>query len=274
MKRLLAIAALVVLSGGLLADTPAAETKPVAVPFELLKSGHMAVMVKINGKGPYRVIFDTGAPVTLFNNKIAKEANLQKNAKQTMPIFGMGGQVTVQELEVGDLKADGVAAIIMDHPTVSALSMALGPIEGIVGFPFFARYKMTLDYQAKEMTFVPTGFKPPDVMQKMMAVVMTMQEKPVAKIIAAAGQWGMVVSKEKDDDEPGTTVKEVHAGSAADAAGLKAGDRLLTIDGRWTDSVADCYTAAGFVKAGKSAHVVVERKSQKITLTVKPRDGL
>lgn len=274
MKRLLPVIALLALVGRLPADTPASETKPVTVPFELLKSGHMAVMIKINGKGPYRVIFDTGAPVTLFNNKIAKEANLQKNAKQSMPIFGMGGQVTVKELEVGDLKAEGVAAIIMDHPTVSALSMALGPIEGIVGFPFFARYKMTLDYQAKEMTFVPTGFKPPDVMQKMMAVVMAMQEKPVPKIIAAAAQWGMVVAKEKDDDEAGTPVKEVHAGSAAAAAGLKAGDRLLTIDGRWTDSVADCYAAAGYVKAGKSAAVVVKRKNEEVKLTVQPRDGL
>jgi membrane-associated protease RseP (regulator of RpoE activity) len=270
----LAIVALVILAGGLSADTPASEAKPVAVPFELLKSGHMAVMVKVNGKGPYRVIFDTGAPVTLLNNKIAKEADLKKDAKQTLPLFGMGGQTTIKELEVGDLKAEGVSAIIMDHPTVNALSAALGPIEGIVGFPFFARYKMTLDYQAKKMTFVPTGFKPPDVMQAIMATVMKMQDKPVPKIIAAAGQWGMVVTKEKDDEEPGTTVKEVHAGSAAAAAGLKAGDRLLTIDGRWTDSVADCYAAAGFVKAGKSAQVVVERNSKQITLTVKPRDGL
>ena len=39
-----------------------------------------------------------------------------------------------------------------------------GSIEGIVGFPFFARYKMTVDYAAKEMTFVPNGYKATDVM--------------------------------------------------------------------------------------------------------------
>ena len=37
------------------------KVKPVVVPFELLPSGHMTVMVKVNGKGPYRLIFDTGA---------------------------------------------------------------------------------------------------------------------------------------------------------------------------------------------------------------------
>ena len=36
----------------------------------------MVVNVKINGKGPYRLIFDTGAPFTLINNKIAKEAEV------------------------------------------------------------------------------------------------------------------------------------------------------------------------------------------------------
>ena len=55
-----------------LADDSTKEKKaapPIAVPFELLKTQHMVVNVKINGKGPYRLIFDTGAPVTLINNK-------------------------------------------------------------------------------------------------------------------------------------------------------------------------------------------------------------
>ena len=70
----------------LLAEPPAVKpiekpaAKPVVVPFELLKSGHMAVMIKVNGKGPYRVIFDTGAPINLLNNKLAKETGLLKDA--------------------------------------------------------------------------------------------------------------------------------------------------------------------------------------------------
>ena len=52
------------------------------MPFELLKSRHMAVQVKINGKGPYRLIFDTGAPMNLINNKIAKEAGVIEEGRQ------------------------------------------------------------------------------------------------------------------------------------------------------------------------------------------------
>ena len=125
--------------------------KPIVVPFELLKSKHMAVQVMINGKGPYRLIFDTGVNRDhSLNNKIAKEAGLLKDTQRPLfTFFGNMGEVKVKELQVGDQKAKDVSAIVMDHPTVEAISKVFGPIDGIVGFPFFARFKMTLDYQAK-----------------------------------------------------------------------------------------------------------------------------
>ena len=52
----------------------------------------MAVQVKINGKGPYRLIFDTGAPTNLINNKLAKEAGvIDQEGRQgpRLPLFGM-----------------------------------------------------------------------------------------------------------------------------------------------------------------------------------------
>ena len=36
--------------------------KPVAVPFVLMPTGHFLVTVKLNDKGPFKLIFDTGAP--------------------------------------------------------------------------------------------------------------------------------------------------------------------------------------------------------------------
>ena len=151
-----------------------ADEKPVKVPFELLKSRHMVVNVKVNGKGPYRLIFDTGAPTMLVNNKVAKQAEvLGKDAKKPpIALFGMMGQATLKTLEIGGVKATDVPCMVMDHPTVEAISQHFGPIEGIVGFPFFARYTMTVDYQAKEMTFTPNGYKPADIMQSLMATLM------------------------------------------------------------------------------------------------------
>ena len=142
------------------AETPKMEK--AVVPFELIKTKHITLDIKVNGKGPYKVIFDTGAPMTVLNNKLAKEAGLPIGGG----LFG-GKPATIKTLEVGGLQVEKVGAIIMDHPLVELMSKEkdIGPLDGIVGFPFFARYKMTIDYQEKTITFVPNGFDPPDAMK-------------------------------------------------------------------------------------------------------------
>jgi hypothetical protein len=256
------------------AEAPPAKT--VTVPFELFPTKHIAVKIKVNGKGPYRVIFDTGSPVTLLSNKVADDTGLL-DPKRPQPLFnpfGAGGEAKVKELELGELRLKKVPVIVMDHPGVQAMSHAFGGCEGIVGFPVFARYKMTLDYKAKTMTFAPSKYEPTDALQGIVATLMTIGADTPPKPIAAAGQWGLVVRKGDDDTAAGVTIKEVMPGSAAAAAGLKAGDRLLTLDGRWTDSVADTYLAASFVKPGDPVPVTVRRDGKEIEVTVKPAPGL
>ena len=43
--------------------------KKFSVPFELIKTQHMVVSIKVNGKGPYRLVFDTGAPDSLRSGR-------------------------------------------------------------------------------------------------------------------------------------------------------------------------------------------------------------
>jgi S1-C subfamily serine protease len=162
----------------------------------------------------------------------------------------------------------------MDHPTVSAMANAVGPIEGIVGFSFFARYRMTIDYQAKELTFVPTTFQPPDMLTKMMAMLMGPNNQGQKRIVGSAGQWGFRVAKESQDKEPGVTVREVLPESPAARAGLRKGDRLLTLDGRWTDSVVDCHAAASHVRPGTAARLTIERDGKEMELMVTVQAGL
>jgi hypothetical protein len=280
--KLLLLAAFVAMPALATAQAPPerpakADDKPIVVPFELLKSRHMAVQVKINGKGPYRLIFDTGAPMNLINNKLAKEAGvLGKDAKAAGgSLFGLGGAKVMDTLEVGDVKLEKVPVMVMDHPTVTAISNALGPIDGIVGFPFFARYKTTVDYQKKELTFTPNGFDPPDAVQALMNKLMAGSKgKPDPTVAAPAAVWGFAVDKADTDEDAGVAVKEVLADSPAARGGLKAGDRLLTLDGRWTDSVADTFIAASLVKPGREVVVVVKRDGKDVTLKVKPAKGV
>ena len=198
--------------------------------------------------------------------------------KGAFPLFGMMGQTKVKSLEVGGVKAADVPAMVMEHPTVKAFSdfykKEHGPIEGIVGFPFFARYKMTVDYQAKELTLVPNGFKPKDIMESLMASMMSKEDKSKPRVAGPAGYWGLTVGKDLSDEEAGVNVKTVLPDSPAAKAGLKPGDRLLTIDDRWTDSVTDTYQAAGKVKPGVEVQIVIQRGGKETTLKVTPKLGL
>jgi hypothetical protein len=259
------------------ADAPTNElaAKPLRVPFDLLKTQHMVVDVKINGKGPYRLIFDTGAPINLINTQVAKASGILPKDFRPPPfaLFGSVGQFKIKTLQVGDLKAENLTTMVMDHPTVAAISNALGPIEGIVGFSFFARYKMTIDYQAKVMTFVPVKFNPPDMMQNMMKLLLT--RNPNAKrVLAPAAHWGFRVTKEGEDEEAGVIVQQVLGGSPAAKGGLRVGDRLLTLDGRWTDTVKDCYAAAAQIPSGTAVRLMVRRGDKEVALTVTAQPGL
>lgn len=264
--------ALCLLSLGSRAAESKAASAAVTIPFELLKSGHMAVQVKVNGTGPYLLIFDTGAPTSIVNNRIAKEAKLLRGKNSSMlPLFGNVGEAKIKTLEVGEQKVEDVECIVMDHPTVDMIAQKLGKkIAGIVGFPFFARFRMTLDYEKKTMTLVPSGYKPPNVMN---AMTMMMLGGASKQTLAPAAQWGLLAHKEVGDEDDGIDIRSIVPGSAADKAGLKRGDRLLTLDGRWTDSLSDLYEAAGYVPPGKTVRVRIKRGDKELELKVTPAKG-
>ena len=271
------LSALVLLLGFVGVSSAQDPVKPIKVPFDLLKSQHMVINVKINGKGPYRLIFDTGSPVNLINTKVAAATGLGGEDGGKNPLGGlMGGgqQIKMKTLQLGDIKAENLPAVVMNHPTVETISKVLGPVEGIIGYPFFARYRMTIDYQAKEMTFVPSGFEPKDSLNSLQMTLFGGGKKKAMAPIVPAAQWGVRVAKEAKDEDAGVNIVEVFAGSPADVAGLKAGDRLLTIDDRWTDSVADCYSAAAAIRPGDTVRVVIRRGNEAQTLKLTVRAGV
>jgi len=256
------------------------EAKSIVVPFTLLPSRHMLLDVKVNGK-PFKLIFDTGAPMNLLTNKLAKEAGMLKKGSKGggFSIFGGMQQLDIDKLEVGDVTAEKLPAVVMDHPTVKAISDAFkddfGEIDGIVGFPFFGRYATTVDYQKKELTLKPTDYKPGDYMQDLTKNLMSAGErKSDPKVVGAAGMWGLAFeSKAKDDTDAGVTVKEIFAKSPAEVAGLKAGDRIITIDGRWADTISDAYLAASLVKPGRETTLDVNRDGKTLKLKLTPVKG-
>ncbi len=267
-----AIAALAL--AGLLAIPSAAPPAGVEVPFELLPTNHMIVSATINGKGPYRLIFDLGSPVTLVSRKAATATGLVKPGAPRS-LFNAAGEAKVDSLKLGDLEAEGLPVLVMDHPALKALGQILGrPIDGLMGHTFFARYKTTIDYQARRMTFEPVDHAVRDVFGDLPARLAG-PKLAETTILAPAGLWGLVLGEPPDPtDRRGLPVLSVLGGSAAEAAGLRPGDLLTTLDGRWTTTLADAFSAASQLPPGQPAPVVVERDGAPLTLSLIPRAGL
>ena len=147
------------------------------------------------------------------------------------------------------------------------------PIDGIMGFTFFARYRTTIDYQARQMTFEPVNYAMRDLLKELPDRLLG--PKVVRRrVLAPSAMLGLRLGKPTGGvDSPGVPIAEVYKDSPADRAGLKSGDVLISLDGRWTTSVTDVFDAAGDVKPGRDAAVVILRDGVEKTLTIRPADG-
>jgi hypothetical protein len=257
------------------AEKAEARVKKAVVPFEMLASNHMMVRARINGKGPYRLIFDLGAPITLLSNAASEAAGVVKKGAPRSLLFAMRGEASVETLEVGGLTVQGLPVIVLDHPALRALGGLFGrPLDGIIGFTFFARYKTTIDYQAREITFEPVDFKVRDLLKDLPD---RLAGPKVARrqVLAPVGLFGLTVAEPAGPlGAPGVPVVAVLPGSPAEAAGLKPGDVLTALDGRWTASVADTFAAASLAAPGRPVDAVVLRDGKELTLSVVPKDGI
>lgn len=251
------------------------KTGALTVPFEMLPSNHMVVRAKLNGKGPFRLVFDLGSPVTLLGGKTAEEAGaIPKDAPRSF-LFGVRGEGKLATLELGDLTAQDVPVVVMDHPALKALGGLLGkPLDGILGYTFFARYRTTLDYQARTLTFEPVEFEVRDLVKDLQS---RMVGPRVAKsrVLAGRSLWGLEVGERPADPAArGVPITAVQPGSPAAAAGLKPGDVLVAIDNRWTASREDAHAAAAAARPGQGVPVVVLRDGREETLSVTPFEGI
>src|SRR4051812_33005061 len=76
------------------------------IPYKLTTTNHVMVRVKLNGKGPFNFIVDTGAPALFVATKVAKKAGAEAE-KDSMGVFD------TLELE-GGLKMEKIEGMIAD----------------------------------------------------------------------------------------------------------------------------------------------------------------
>ena len=168
-----------------------AKTKAV-VPFEMLPTNHMLVEARINDKGPYRLIFDLGAPVTLAEQPGERGRGRGQARRAAI--------VPVRDAGRGRGRAGSRSA--SSRPTSCRSSSSTTPcsrpwrtspggqIDGIMGFTFFARFKTTIDYHAREMTFEPIDYEVRDLLKELPDRLMG-PKVAQRRVLAPSGLWGL-----------------------------------------------------------------------------------
>lgn len=126
------------------ASMPSAAT---VIPFELVDN-HVALDVTIDGKGPFRFIFDTGGS-NIVDADVAKQLRLTSAGRAQGGGVGAATEAlrfaTVDTLGVGEATLrNQVFAVVPVH---AGFGMSSGkPVDGLVGFEVLARFLTTFDY--------------------------------------------------------------------------------------------------------------------------------
>ncbi|MGB6600619.1 MAG: aspartyl protease family protein, partial [Candidatus Cybelea sp.] len=134
-------------------------TIPIAIG-----ENHVYLDVTINGKGPYRFIFDTGGS-NVIDPAVAKEIGAFGSGSAQGS--GVGSQTEslsfarVSTLQVGDaLLTDQLFAVA---PTRQGFGVSAGhPVDGLIGWEVLARYVTTFDYANRRIVLsMPGSAQPP-----------------------------------------------------------------------------------------------------------------
>ena len=272
---------------GRVADTDAG--KSYQIPYRLTDTNHFLVRIRINGKGPFNFLVDTGAPALYVATETAKKVGLKPSEESFWT------PVERLDFEGGATLRDVKARVEDPFQLVgmNALGLPGASIDGILGFTMLARYRIELDPTRDRMTWARLDYEPKDPpvprrrpgdkaepgMQAMNAL------GPLAKIAAA------LIGKQPEEQRvprgflgvemadphtgPGVRVARVLTGSPALAAGLREGDRVVRVGDRGVTDLKGVRAAVAAVRPGDRVRLTVRRDGgDDQTITVTAGEGL
>ena len=129
------------------------------VAFEL-NSNKVYVPVRVNGKGPYPFVLDTGSVSNVVDAERAKSLGIAAIGKSEARGAGEGSLPSSVGKNV-DLSANGAATGKQEVeilPINKAISFSEGhAVNGLLGSPFFERFVVEIDYAGKQVNFHEPG---------------------------------------------------------------------------------------------------------------------
>jgi serine protease DegQ len=284
MRILWSCAALAALSlvpaAGARAPTPdKAAPRSFEVPYRLTVPKHVLVRAKINGKGPFNFILDTGAPALFVAAPVCKKLGVEadRTGWGTFDRFEIEGGVVLTKLK-------GKVETPFQLEGINGLGLAGVEVHGMIGYNVLARYRIEIDFARDKMVWAPLDFEPKvpagmggkggagglEVLGSIMKGLGAVLGRKPAPDVRLRGFWGVELA----DGDESPVVRSVLAAGPAGSAGVRAGDRLTHVQGRTVQNVEDVHRFARKLAPGDPVKLTVVRGTQTKEITVKTGEGL
>lgn len=264
------------------------------VPYRLTETNHALVRMRIDGKGPFNMLVDTGAPALFLGTEAAAKIGLKPSRNDFWTKVGR------LEFEGGPT-LDGMKGRIEDIYQLvgmNALGLAGAKIDGVLGFTVLARFRIEYDLTKDRMIwtrldfnpeepFVPPNHRKEDApaevramdmfgsLAKIAGAIVGKQPEDRVEIRGRLGIEFAPAEKEKVNDKAqGVRVAAVLADTPAAQAGMKPGDAILKINDRQVGDLLSLRLAAALVKSGDRVALLVRRGTETLNLTLNADSGL
>jgi hypothetical protein len=266
------------------------------VPYRLTDTNHFLVRVRINGKGPFNFLVDSGAPAFFIATATAKKIGLIPPADKFW--------TPVDQLDLeGGSRLRGLKARVEDPfqlVGMNALGLPGASIDGILGFTILARFRLEIDLTKDRMIWTRLDHDPrdppapdhkPGANGSAPAGVQAMSALgPLAKGLAflmgkqpeeehrPRGFLGLEWSEHIASGQKQVLVENVLAGLPAAGGGVHLGDQIVQINGHVINGLKDARVALAKVHPGDRVSLIVRHGSGAETreqnLTVTAAEGL
>jgi hypothetical protein len=258
-----------------------AAARSFEVPYRLTVPKHLLVRAKINGKGPFNFILDTGAPALFVATSVCKKLGVEpdRNGWGTFDRFEIEGGVVLTKFR-------GRVETPFQLEGMNGMGLAGAEVHGMIGYNVLARYRIQIDFARDKMVWSPLDFEPKlpggmggrgggglgglEIMGSIMKGLGTLLGRKAAPDVRLRGFWGVELAE--GDESP--MVRSVLDKGPAAEAGVKAGDRLTHIQGRSVQNVADVHRFARKLAPGERVKLTVVRGKDSKEITVKTGEGL
>jgi hypothetical protein len=255
--------------------------KTYQVPYRLTVPKHIMIRAKLNGKGPFNFILDTGAPAMFITEALAEKCGVKPDKTHwgTLDKLVIEGGVPVGKTKVR-------VEDIFQVKGMNGLGLAGAELHGIIGYDVLARYRMEIDVTEDKMTWTELKWNPEppkgmggkggggagglEMMGDLMAVLGKMMGAKANPDQAPRGFLGLELESAKDK----VTVKGVLENSPAAKAGVKVGDQITKVQGRTVENLDDVARHINKLSADKEVKLTIVRDKDTKTLTFKTGEGL